>query len=106
MYRDKILLRRTGTPKQVISPDARFFLARYERVSRKKWQSNVTIESCLTIGPRRQKKGKTQQVAGILGSVFNLGKNLISSGALTIGLNIGSRANNSEIGKKINRQGN
>lgn len=102
MYRDKILLRQRGTLKQVILLDALSFLARYGRVSSKNLPSNVTIGSSQ---PRRQRKRKMQQVAGILGNVFNLGKNLISSGALTKGLNTGSRANNSEIGKKIIDQG-
>ena len=50
------------------------FLARYERVRRKKLPTNVTIKRAQTIGPRLQRKRKTQQRAGILGSVFNLGK--------------------------------
>ena len=42
-----------------------------------------------------------QKGAGLLGSVLSLGKNLPTSGTLTKGLNVGSRAINSEIGKKL-----
>ena len=39
--------------------------------------------------------------AGLLGSVFNLGKNLLTSGTLAKGLHLGSKALNSKIGKKL-----
>ena len=42
-YRDKLLLTQRVTPKQVILPDGRSFLARYERVNRKNLPLNVTI---------------------------------------------------------------
>ena len=54
-----------------------------------------------TLGPRRQRKRRTQQGAGILGSVFKLGKNLLSSGVLKNVLDIGSIAITSETGKKV-----
>ena len=79
MYKDKVLLGRKVTPQRVTLPDGRSFLARNERVSRKNLPSNVTIRRNRTIGPRRQIKRKTQQGAGLLGSAFSLGKNLISS---------------------------
>ena len=101
MYKDKVLLRQKVTPQRVTLPNGRSFLARYESVSRKNLPSNVTIKRNRTIGPRRQRNRKTQEVAGLLGSVFSLRKNLISSGALAKGLNIGSKTINSEIGKKI-----
>ena len=82
MVRDKILLRRKVTPKRITLPDGRSFVARYERVSRKNLPRNVNINKARAIGQRRQRKRKTQQGAGILGSVFNLGKNLLTSGRL------------------------
>ena len=53
------------------------------------------------IGPRRQRKRKTQKGSGLLGSVLSLGKILVTSGVLIKGLNVWSRAINSEIGKKL-----
>ena len=82
MVRGKILLRRKVTPKRITLPDGSSFVARYERVSRKNLPRNVTINKARTIGRRRHRKRKTQQGAGILGSVFNLGKNLLTSGRL------------------------
>ena len=43
IYRNKILVRQKVTPERVTLPDGRYFLARYERVSRKNLPSNVTI---------------------------------------------------------------
>ena len=80
-------------------PNRRPFLARYERISPRNLPSNVTIRRNRTIGPTRQRKRKTQQGAGLLGSVFNLGKNLVT-GTLAKGLDMGSKAINSEIKKK------
>ena len=101
MYKDKVLLRWKVTQQRVTLPDERSFLARYENVSLKNLPSNVTIRRNQTIRARRQCKRKTQQGAGLLGSVFSLGKNLIPSDALAKAWNIGSRAINSEIGKKV-----
>ena len=89
MYRKKILLRQKATPQRVTLPNGRSFLARYERVSRKNLPSNFTIRRSQTIVSRHQRKRKTQQGAGILATVFNLGKNLLSSGAFKKGLDIG-----------------
>ena len=100
MYRNKILLRQKVSPQRVTLPNRQSFLVRNERVSRKYLPSNFTIRS-RTIGPRRQRKRRTQQGAGILGSVFNLGKSLLSSSTLKKGLGIGSRAITSEIGKEV-----
>ena len=104
-YRDKLLLTQRVTPKQVILPDGRSFLARYERVNRKNLPLNVTVRRSWTIGPGRQRKHKTQQGAGLLGSVFSLGKNWILSGTLAKGLNIGSWAIDSEMVKKVIDEG-
>ena len=82
MVRDKILLRRKVMPKGITLPNGRSFFARYERISRKNVPRNVTINKTQIIGPRRQRKRKTQQGAGILRSAFNLGKNLLISGTL------------------------
>ena len=70
------------TPPCVTLSDRWSFIVRYEKLSRINLSSNVTIRSSQTIGPRWQRKGRTQERAGILGSVLNLGKNLLSSGTL------------------------
>ena len=77
MYRDKVLLRRKVTPRCVTLPNGRSFVARYGRVNGKILPSNVTIRRNRTIGPRRQRKCKTQKGAGLLGNVLSLGKNLL-----------------------------
>ena len=82
MYRKKILLRLKVTPHCVTLSDGLSFIARYEKWSRINLSSNVTIRNSQTIGPRWQRKGGTQELAGIWGSVFNLGKILLSSGTL------------------------
>ena len=86
------MLRRKLTPKRVTLPDGRFFVARYESVSRKILPRNVPINKARIIGPKRQRKRKIQQGAGILGSVFTLGKNLLTSGTLKKGFDLGSKA--------------
>ena len=102
MYKNKILLRQKLTPQRVTLPDGRSFLARYENVRRNHLPSNVTIRRSRTMGPKRQRKRRTQQQgAETLGSVFNLGKNLLTLNALRNGLDIGSRIITSEIGKKV-----
>ena len=73
MVRDKILLKQKVTPKRVTLLDGRSFVARYEKISKKSLPRNATINKAQTIGPRRQRKHKTQQGAGILGSGTLLG---------------------------------
>ena len=101
MYRDKVLLRRKVIPQRVTLTDVWSFLAKYERVSRRNLPSHVTVRRNRTIWPGRQRKRKTQLGAGLLGSVFNLGKNLLTSGTLAKGLHLGSKALNSKIGKNL-----
>ena len=49
-------------------------------MSRKNLPSDVTIKRSRTIGPRQQRKHSEQRGAGLLGSVFNLGEILLTSG--------------------------
>ena len=105
MVREKILLRQKVAPKRITLPNGHSFVARYERVSKKNLPRNVTINKAQTIGPRRQRKRKMQQGTGILGSVLNLGKNLLTSGTLEKGFDLGSKAISSEIGEKIINEG-
>ena len=76
-------------------------MARYERVNRKNLPRNVTIKRAQQIGPRQQRKHKTQKSRSLLGNIVKLGtKALTSTGLLKKGLNIGLREISSEIGKK------
>ena len=78
-------------------------MARYERVSRKNLRRNVTIKIAQQIG-LRQRKWKTQKGSSFLGNIVNLGtKALTSTGLWKKGLDVGSRAISSEIGKKIDK---
>ena len=104
MVRDKILLQRLIDPKKVNLPDRRTFYARYERVSRKNLPANVTIKKASTVGPRCRCKWK-QQGTAILSNKFKLGTNLFKLRYLIKGVEIGSRAANSAIGKKKNIEG-
>ena len=64
----------------------------------------MTIKKARAIGMRRGRKRK-QQEAGILGSVFKLGRKLFKPSYLKKGFEIGSRAANSGLGKKIIEEG-
>ena len=88
------------TPKRATLPDGRSFVARYERVTRKNLPRNITINKTRTTGQRQQRKRKMQQEVRVLVNVFNLGKNLLTSGTLKNGFDFGSKAISSEIGKK------
>ena len=103
---DKIFLKRKVTRQGVTIPERKFFLARFERLSRKNLPVNVLIKRIGRIGPRRQRKQKAQQGAGsVLESVFILGKNLLNLSILKRGFDISSRALNLEISKKILAEG-
>ena len=69
-------------------------------MSRKNLPANVTTKKARTIGPRRGCKQK-QQGAGILSNVFRLGTRFLKPSYLKKGFEIGSRAANSDLGKKI-----
>lgn len=66
---------------------------------------NLTKYKARAIGPRQKRKSKTQQEPRILGSVFNLEKHLLTSEPLKKGFDLGSKAINSDFGKKINDEG-
>ena len=83
------------------SPSGRPFVARYKRVSRKSLLANVTIKRNRTIGPKQKRKCKTQKGSGLLGTALRVGKTLLASGAVTKGISMGSRAINSDLGKKL-----
>ena len=107
MVRDKILLCWRVTPQCVTLPNGQSFVARCERASRKNLPRNVNIKKARQIGPKRQRKSKTQKSGRLLGDIVNLRtKALTSTGLLKKGLDIGLKAISSEIGKKNNRRRN
>ena len=83
------MLGRRTAPKRITLPNGRTFIARYERVSQKNLLSNLTIKRKRTMGPRQQRKHKTQTGSGMLGNVFRVGKNMITLGAITKGISLG-----------------
>ena len=83
------MLGRRTAPKRITLPNGRTFIARYERVSQKNLLSNVTIKRKRTIGPRQQRKHKTQTGSEMLGNAFRLGKNMITLGTITKGISLG-----------------
>ena len=90
------------TPQPVTLPNGQSFLARYERIIRKNLPRKVTITRTGQIGPKRQRKRKTQQGGSLLGNIARLGsKALMSTGMLKKGLGVGVRALNSEFAKKL-----
>ena len=56
--REKILLRKRTSPKQVTLPNGTTFVARYERISRKQLPINVHVRNARKIGPRNRSKCK------------------------------------------------
>ena len=126
--REKVVLRRRTTPKVVTLPNGTTFTARYERISRKQLPINIDTKNVRKICPRRKnmdilslkdanksrkktrrkklrfnrsaialktmKKNKRKQ------SGKGLGENLVK-----MALDLGSRALNSSIGKKLINKG-
>ena len=94
------------TPQCVTLPNGQSFVARCERANRKNLPRNVNIKKARQIGPKRQRKSKTQKSGRLLGDIVNLRtKGLTSTGLLKKGLDIGLKALSSEIGKKIIGEG-
>ena len=58
MMREKIILRRRTSPKQVTLPNGITFTARYERISRKQLPINIHVKNTRKIGPRNKNKSK------------------------------------------------
>ena len=106
MTKQKIMLRRRITLQRVRLPNGQFFVARYERVSRRNLPRNVTVRRTRQIGPQNKRKRKTQTDGSVLGTIARLGvKALTSTGLLRKGLGVGARALNSEVRKKLVNEG-
>ena len=125
--REKIVLRRRTTPKQVTLPNVTTFTAGYERISRKKLSINIHVKNAKKIGPRNRKikidlgpamiarkrvkftpSSSTQdRVRRIKKKYANLRRqqtvNGLASNLAKVCLAMGSQAINSAIGKKNNQ---
>ena len=102
MLRQKILMRRRIMSQRVKLSDGQSFLASFERVSKTNLPRNITITRTRQIGPRQQRKPKTQNSGSILGNIANLrARALTLNGLLKRGIDIGAKALNSALGKKL-----
>ena len=110
MVKRHIILRKRATPKTVNLPNGRSFVSKWERISRKQLPINIRVNRVRTIGPRRKnrriyfnlaregfrkikqkpKAAARQQSGKGLGSDF-----------AKMGLNLGSKVLESDIGKKL-----
>ena len=129
--REKILLRKRTSPKQVTLPNGTTFVARCERISRKQLPINVHVRNARKIGPRNRSKckmgpGPTKRARVTKKKVrFTPSTSLreriarikryracrkqtgsgLASNLANIGLTMGSKALNSALGKKIINKG-
>ena len=69
-------------------------------MSRKNLPANVRIKKARANGPRRGRKQKKKQGAGMLSSIFKLKAKLFKPSYLRKGFEIGLRAANSALKKK------
>ena len=129
--REKILLRKRTSPKQVTLPNGTTFVVRYERISRKQLPINVHVRNARKIGPRNKNKSKmgsgpTKRARVTKKKVrFTPSTSLreriarikryrayrkqtgsgLASNLANIGLTMGLKALNSALGKKIINKG-
>ena len=108
MVQKHIILRKRRAPVQVNLPNGRSFISRWERINWKQLPINIKISKNRTIGPRRatkrqiarQEKNRITTVNQLYPDYLDhigsgLGENLLKAG-----INLGSKAIGSEIGKK------
>ena len=120
--KDKILLRRRPVLLAVNLPTGTSFVSRYEKISRKQLPGNIRVARARTSGPRKKLKTKKRVRFNLINTPTHdrakkirkkyrnlsgrqTGKGLVSS-LVNLRLNMGSKAINSVIGKKNNRQRN
>ena len=120
--REKIILRRRTTARQITLPSRETFAARYEKTSRQNLPRNVTVRRTRRIGPRKPQKKyaqlhrnvtvrrtrRTQEggsfLSSGLGKLKTQGRNLRQKNLFEKDVgsrDIGLRAVTSEIGKKL-----
>ena len=91
------MLRRRTTPKVITLPNGTTFTSRYQRISRKQLPVNIHVKNTPKIGARRKNKAFVERKRKQSGKgIENLAK---------VGLDLGSKALNSSIGKKLINKG-
>lgn len=108
--KDKIVLRKRATPKVVNLPNGNTFVARYERISWKQLPRNIRVtRTRKKIGPRKNNRRILLNLAGpalkkIRKKWRQSGKGL-GGNLAKLGIEMGSRALNSSIGKRLINKG-
>ena len=126
--REKIVLRRRTSPKIVTLPKGTTFTARYERISRKQFPINIHFKNVRKIDPRRKNRGllssndakqfekiarrKKVRLNGSAVMLKRMKKNKRKQSGkgrgenlAKLGLEFGSKAINSSVGKKLIKMG-
>ena len=103
------MLRKTATPKVVNLPNGNTFLARYERISWKQLPRNIRVTRPRKIGPRKNNRRILLNLAGpalkkIRKKWRQSGKGL-GGNLAKLGIEMGSRALNSSIRKRLINKG-
>ena len=128
--REKVVLRQRTPPKTATLPNGTTFTARYERISRKRLPRNIHVKNGRTIGPRNTNRSKMElgptipprkkvrfkvasstqdRVRRIKQKKQKLAKRQSSKGLAgnlaKIGLEMGLKAANSSLGRKLINRG-
>ena len=112
MVKKHIILRKRRAPVTVRLPNGRSFISRWERINRKQLPINIKVSRNRTIGPRRNVRRKKKQEQNRVARVNQLYPDMlpqigsgIGQNLLKAGINLGSKAIGSDIGKKIINKG-
>ena len=112
MVKKHIILRKRRAPVTVRLPNGRSFISRWERINRKQLPINIKVSRNRTIGPRRNVRKKKKQEQNRVARVNQLYPDMlpqigsgIGQNLLKAGINLGSKAIGSDIGKKIINKG-
>ena len=112
MVKKHIILRKSRAPVTVRLPNGRSFISRWERINRKQLPINIKVSRNRTIGPRRNVRRKKKQEQNRVARVNQLYPDMlpqigsgIGQNLLKAGINLGSKAIGSDIGKKIINKG-
>ena len=108
MVQKHIILRKRRAPVQVNLPNGRSFISRWERINWKQLPINIKISKNRTIGPRRatkrqiarQEKNRIATVNQLYPDYLDHIGSGLGESLLKAGINLGSKAIGSEIGKK------
>ena len=91
-------------------PNGRYFVSRWERISRKQLPINIKVAKSRTIGPRRKRNVKTNGNRKLPAWMIRKHKRIQSGSDLggdliKTGISLGLKALGSDIGKKIINKG-